>query len=223
MKPLAEIQADFDDIAEALAEAGPRELLTAAESALLRHVPPHARRALDVGCGDGVLTRAVARRGISVLGIDISPGMIALARARTEPGVDIEYRVADVMTETLPPQTFDVVMTVSMLHHVPLEAIVPRLADAVAPAGVLLIQDVLTRRGIRALPTNAVAWFATRLRRLVAPPRITPRVAALYDAHGRGERYLTPVEAVSAYRALLPTARVEHHLQWRYSVIWHRT
>jgi SAM-dependent methyltransferase len=213
---------DFDAIAAALAAAAPRDDLTLAECALVRHIPPHAKRALDVGCGDGVVSRAVARRGIAVLAIDVSPRMVALARARTAPGAPVEYRVADITTDPFPRQAFDVVLTINMVHHVPLAAVVPRLVDAVAPGGVLLIQDVVTRRGLRYLPLNAVAAVWLRLRRLAVRGGSGPAVAALYKAHGESEVYLEPGQVARAYRALLPGARVLRHLDWRYSVIWHR-
>lgn len=222
MKSVEQVARDFDAIAAALEEAPRRERLTPAERALLRYVPPHATTCLDAGCGDGVLARAAARRGLGVLALDISPRMVALARARTGSDLRVDYRVADVMTEPLPPRGFDVVMSVNTVHHLPLPDVVPRLAGAVAPGGVLLIQDVVTRRGLRSFPVNAAAGVRLRLRRLVAPSRITRRVAALYEEHGAGEAYLRPGEVAPAYRAFLPDARVEHHLEWRYSVVWTR-
>jgi hypothetical protein len=47
-------------------------------------------------------------------------------------------------------------------------------------------------------------------------------VVGLYERHGEGEVYLRPGEVAPAYRALLPGARIEHHLDWRYSVVWRR-
>src|SRR5688500_9350343 len=114
MKPISEVAADFDAIAAALADGSAHETLTPAERALLGHVPADAKRAIDVGCGDGVITRALAGRGIDVLGIDVSPRMIELARARTDRSFAIEYRQADVLTADLPDAAFDLVVSVSM-------------------------------------------------------------------------------------------------------------
>ena len=86
MKPMAAVVADFDKIAAALGVGDHERTLTRAERWLLRQVPTYATRALDVGCGDGLLTRALAARGISTLGIDASPGMIGLARRRAGNG-----------------------------------------------------------------------------------------------------------------------------------------
>ena len=114
MKRITDVAADFDTIADALACESAHETLTPAERALLTHVPANAKHAIDVGCGDGVTTRALATRGMSVAGLDVSPRMIALARARTDPRLRIEYRHADVMTADLPERTFALVVSVAV-------------------------------------------------------------------------------------------------------------
>jgi SAM-dependent methyltransferase len=222
MKSMPAVVADFDRIADAVA-ADPRpDVFTAAERFLLRQVPGHAQRALDVGCGDGSLTRALAARGIATLGIDASPRMIGLARARAGDSPLLEYQIGDVTTQAQPPSTFDLVVSVAMAHHAPLERVVRYLVAAVAPGGTLLIQDVTTRRGIRHLPVNGLAWFARRLHLMSGTGRRRAAVAALYETHGTGEEYLVTSEVADVYRTILPGARVYHHLEWRYTAVWHR-
>jgi 2-polyprenyl-3-methyl-5-hydroxy-6-metoxy-1,4-benzoquinol methylase len=220
-KAVDEVIRDFDAIASALDRAPARDVLSPAEGALLRHVPPTARRALDVGCGDGKLSRMLARRGLHVRGIDLSPRMIELARARTPDGLDVEYHVSDIMSEVTDGQ-YDVVISVNVVHHLPLEQIVPRLARAVAPGGVLLIQDVVTRRGMSHFAINVIAAIRSRVRRILGRSQATREVVAAYERHGAGETYLSPSEVAPAYAPLLPGARIEHHLEWRYSVVWTR-
>jgi SAM-dependent methyltransferase len=69
---------------------------------------------LDIGTGLGepALTAAaqVGAAG-SVLGIDLSPVMVAAARARTAPDVRADFAVGDVETMALPPRSFDVVLS----------------------------------------------------------------------------------------------------------------
>ena len=214
---MAAVVVDFDKIAAALGADDRERTLTRAERWLLRQVPPHAKCALDVGCGDGLLTRALAARGISTLGIDASPGMVALARRRARNNPRIEYRVADIMTDPLPEGRFDVVVSVSAVHHMALDEVLPRLIAAVAPGGTLLIQDVTTRTGLRGLPLNALAWCARRLR--AAPAKA---VTVLYEAHGADEQYLNERDVELIYRRLLPGSRVELHLEWRYTIVWER-
>lgn len=220
MKTITDIAADFDAIADALARGPAHETLTPAERALLAHVPADARYAIDVGCGDGVMTRVLAARGMSVLGLDVSPRMIALARSRTDPRLRVEYRHADIMAADLPERTFDLVVSVAVAHHLPLDTIVPRLVRLVAPGGTFLLQDVVSRRGLAQLPINIAAMVSRQLRSLAVPSRLTSRVVAAYDAHGASETYLEASIVAPRYAALLPDARVYHHLEWRYSVVW---
>jgi 2-polyprenyl-3-methyl-5-hydroxy-6-metoxy-1,4-benzoquinol methylase len=216
-----DVASDFDLIAAALAAAPPRETLSPAERSLLRHIPSGARTAIDVGCGDGLLTRAIACRGLSVLGVDVSAGMIELARARSREAVGVEYRLADIMAAGGPLGTFDVVLSVAMAHHVPLRDVVPALVRLVAPGGVLLVQDIMDRRGAHQLPVNILAMGVRQARQLIAPSRITSHVTSAYHKHGAHEEYLDASMVAPTFAALLPAARVIRHLEWRYSVVWH--
>jgi 2-polyprenyl-3-methyl-5-hydroxy-6-metoxy-1,4-benzoquinol methylase len=211
--------ADFDEIAEAIAKDARPDALTLAERFLLRQVPADAKRALDIGCGDGTLCRALAERGIATLGIDASAKMVELARARSGINPLLEYRVADVTKDEPAAKEFDVVVSVAMAHHVSLERIVKFSQAALARGGTLIIQDITTRPGLRDLPMNVVAAVARRLR-LVPAARRRSKLKALYDRHGVGEKYLRASEVDDVYRAILPGARVYLHLEWRYTVVW---
>jgi 2-polyprenyl-3-methyl-5-hydroxy-6-metoxy-1,4-benzoquinol methylase len=219
-KTSAEVREDFDGIARAIEGAGSADELRPFERALLGFLPARCGRVLEVGCGHGVLTRRVAARADSVLALDLSPEMVRIARARSAAWPNVEYRVADVAAAELPPAAFDVVLSAATLHHLPFAPTVRRLAEWVRPGGRLVIQDVVARPGLRYLPANALA-FAARLLRGAWTPRGDP-LAALYAGHGRGERYLRPDEAERLYRELLPGARVAHHLEWRYTMVWER-
>ena len=76
---------------------------------LLTKEPP--ARVLDLGCGDGVLTRELVQRGYEVVGIDASPQMVAAAR---EHGIDAA--VVDGHALPYAPSTFDAVFSNATLH-----------------------------------------------------------------------------------------------------------
>jgi 2-polyprenyl-3-methyl-5-hydroxy-6-metoxy-1,4-benzoquinol methylase len=222
LKTNSEIAEDFNAIADALRSTASRRTPTAAERAVLAAIPHDARLGLDCGCGDGSLAEAAARRGLQMIGIDLAPQMIALAESRAEPSLQIDFRVADIMTVSLAPASFDVVISVNVVHHLPLEAILPRLAALVAPGGRLIIQDVVTRNGLRYLPINGIAAILGRLRRVGRRKAHSPAVQRLYDQHGIGETYLRPEHVSTALAPFLPGVSITHHLDWRYTAIWTR-
>ena len=96
------------------------------------------RRALDVGCGGGLLAEGMARRGARVTGIDLSPGALEVARLHAlEGGVAVEYRqVAVEDLATAERGAFDLVTCLEMLEHVPDPSrVLQDLAQLVRPGG----------------------------------------------------------------------------------------
>ena len=85
------------------------------------HAPLLGKRALDVGCGGGILTEALARRGANVTGIDLGEKPLRVAKLHMlESGVQVQYeeasaeKFADVHADA-----FDVVTCMELLEHVP--------------------------------------------------------------------------------------------------------
>ncbi len=79
------------------------------------------KRVIDIGCGGGILSEAMARRGAEVTGIDMGEAPLSVARLHSmESGVAVTYRqiTAEELAEELPGQ-FDVVTCLEMLEHVP--------------------------------------------------------------------------------------------------------
>ena len=103
------------------------------------HVPLAGKRVLDVGCGGGILSDSIARRGANVLGIDLSAKALKVAQlhALEADTPNVEYR--EVSAETLAveqPGGFDVVTCMEMLEHVPdPSSIVAACTSLVKPGG----------------------------------------------------------------------------------------
>ena len=79
------------------------------------------KRVVDVGCGGGILTEAMAARGAHALGIDLGDKALAVARLhKLESGTAAEYRLiaAEALAQEM-PGAFDVVTCMEMLEHVP--------------------------------------------------------------------------------------------------------
>src|SRR5262249_23935814 len=82
-------------------------------------------RVLDLACGTGVVPRPGAGRGGpagTVAGLDINPGMLAVARAATPPGTEIVWHQAPAHASALPDGAFDVVVCQLGLQFFPDQA-----------------------------------------------------------------------------------------------------
>src|SRR3954463_8758225 len=85
-----------------------------------RAVPADCRRALDVGCGQGLLARRLAARVPHVTAIDRKPLWTADPAA-------IEWIEGDAMTHPFSAESFDFISAVASLHHLPLRPALDRL------------------------------------------------------------------------------------------------
>lgn len=104
------------------------------------------KRALDVGCGGGILSDAMARRGADVLGIDLAskPLKVAQLHAMEAGTASVRYRevAAEALAAEMPAQ-FDVVTCMEMLEHVPdPSSIVQACATLAKPGGWIFFSTI---------------------------------------------------------------------------------
>lgn len=103
------------------------------------------KRALDVGCGGGILTESLAALGADVTGIDLGEAPLAVARLHLhESGLNVDYRRTE--AEALAreaPAAFDIVTCLEMLEHVPDPAsTVQACHDLVRPGGLVFVSTI---------------------------------------------------------------------------------
>jgi len=92
--------------------------------------PQPGERILDVGCGDGVLTKKIADLGCHVVGVDSSPELVACARKL---GLEVLEQSA---TRMQPGRRFDAVFSNAALHWIKdADAVIARVAGALRPRG----------------------------------------------------------------------------------------
>lgn len=101
------------------------------------HTSLAGKKVIDIGCGGGILSEAMAHRGAQVTGIDMGEAPLSVARLHLlESGLEIDYRqiTAEAMASECPGQ-FDVVTCLEMLEHVPDPASVIRACHALVKPG----------------------------------------------------------------------------------------
>ncbi|MEO0439335.1 MAG: bifunctional 2-polyprenyl-6-hydroxyphenol methylase/3-demethylubiquinol 3-O-methyltransferase UbiG [Pseudomonadota bacterium] len=101
--------------------------------------PLNGRKALDVGCGAGLLCEPLARLGARVTGLDAAPENIAAAQAHAEgQGLAIDYRNQAI--EDFGDSGFDLVTSLEVIEHVEDPArFVAGLADALSQDGLMIL------------------------------------------------------------------------------------
>jgi 2-polyprenyl-6-hydroxyphenyl methylase/3-demethylubiquinone-9 3-methyltransferase len=102
---------------------------------------------LDVGCGGGILSEAMAARGASVLGIDLGDKALGVAKLhKLESGTSVEYRLvaAEALAREM-PATFDVVTCMEMLEHVPDPGSIIAACAALAKPGGIVVFSTINR------------------------------------------------------------------------------
>ena len=100
---------------------------------------------LDVGCGGGLLSEAMAQRGANVTGIDMGQAPLSVAQLHAlESGVSVNYRkIPAEQLATEQPAHYDVVTCLEMLEHVPdPAAIIQACADLAKPGAHLFFSTI---------------------------------------------------------------------------------
>lgn len=128
---------------------GPQKALHALNPARLGYVAARATlqgaKVLDVGCGAGLLSEALAGEGAQVVALDLAPELIKIAKLhRLETGVSVDYRLQSVESLAAEmPGRFDVVTCMEMLEHVPDPgSIIDACAVLLKPGGKLFVSTL---------------------------------------------------------------------------------
>ncbi len=143
-------------------------------------------RTLDIGCGGGILAEPLARLGAEVVGADAAADAIAVARRHAEAaGLAIDYRVATAEALAEAGESFDVVLALEVVEHVPdVSAFIAAAAMLARPGGLMVVATL--NRTLRSYAL-AIVGAEYLLRWL---PRGTHQWS----------RFVTPAELAAAFR-----------------------
>jgi 2-polyprenyl-6-hydroxyphenyl methylase/3-demethylubiquinone-9 3-methyltransferase len=184
-------------------EMGPLHAINAPRVRFIEQVSGGLKglRAVDVGCGGGILTEALAAKGANALGIDLAEEALAVARRHAaQSKLAIEYRViaAEALAAEL-PGAFDLVTCLEMLEHVPdPESVVRACATLVRPGGTVVFSTINRNPKSFALAIVAAEYVARLIPRgtheyakFIKPSELTEacRAAGLHPVVLKGLRY----------------------------------
>ncbi|MPM10961.1 Ubiquinone biosynthesis O-methyltransferase [bioreactor metagenome] len=138
---------------------------------LFRRIDPTGKKALEVGCGGGLLCEEIAKLGFEVTGIDPSSNSLnaAAGHAKTS-GLDIRYRNGVGESLPFPDRSFDAVFCCDVLEHVrDVPTVISEISRVLKPGGCFLY-DTLNRTFLSKLVAIKIAQDWKRW--AFAPPEI---------------------------------------------------
>jgi len=181
-------------------------------SVIVEAIPPGARRVLDVGCGDGILSADLIRTGIPhVIGLDVDGQVLERAKTR-HGGVAVEWQQGDLFDVQFAAGSFDAVVSVATLHHMAAEAALGRFADLVRPGGVVAVVGLA-----------ANDWWDLPYALIAHSAQLSLRFTRGHWEHSAPMVWPPPATYLEMKRIasrVLPGVRYRRHLLGRYSLIW---
>ena len=184
---------------------GPQRPLHELNPARLGYVrdrlPLAGARVLDVGCGAGLLSEALAREGAVVTALDLAPELIDVAKLHLlESGLKVDYRLQSVEALAAEaPGTFDAITCMEMLEHVPDPAAIVRACATLLKPGGQLFLSTLNRTPAAFAVAIVGAEYVARLlprgthdyKQFIKPSELAAllRAAALQPRDGSGLAY----------------------------------
>jgi 2-polyprenyl-6-hydroxyphenyl methylase/3-demethylubiquinone-9 3-methyltransferase len=163
----------FDELAHRWWDpSGPQKALHAMNPARLAYVGGrtalHGARVLDVGCGGGLLSEALALSGADVTAIDLAPELLKIAGLhRLESGAQVDYRRSSIEALAASGEApFDAITCMEMLEHVPdPAAVIAACAGLLKPGGRLFMSTLNRTAAAFALAIVGAEYIARLLPR----------------------------------------------------------
>jgi 2-polyprenyl-6-hydroxyphenyl methylase/3-demethylubiquinone-9 3-methyltransferase len=195
-------EADDNPVALLRAEARHRNPWVA--DTIASQLGPGAKTVLDLGCGGGFLTNALAVRGHAVTGVDMEADALAVARDHDPTGT-VTYEVGDALALPYADASFDVVCAMDLIEHVEHPAqLVAEAARVLAPGGLLFFHTFNRTWQAHLIVIKGVEWFVRNTpkdlhvqRLFVTPEELAAMCKAggldVIELHGSRPRFDRPL------------------------------
>ena len=218
-KSSGQIRDDFDRIAAVSARD---DVSQPYDRMLASLIPPNCRRVLELGCGTGRLTQRIAQCAADVTAVDFSPEMLRVARARCAARRNVTFVEGDILGLSAGLGPFDCVISVNLLHHLPVEEAAHTMKALVAPGGLLVVHDVRQSTGAfdRLMDGPRLAVKIPWRFGSVSRVRAYFRQRAAWAQHADGDVLPTAEEIARMRDSHFPGAAVRQHFLWRYTLLW---
>lgn len=147
--------------------------------------------------------------------------MIEIAKEHSNQYHNIDFQVADVMTQEFRSEQFGCVTSIATLHYLPLEPILFKIKNALKVDGTLLILDLFEPESLADFSTSLLAVPVNIILRLIKNRHIREpkEIQVAWAGHLLTDIYPTLAQVRQAC-AVLPKAQIKRHLLWRYSIVW---
>ena len=143
--PTSAVVSEFTRQVDAFARAAVYRLAATLEGVLAVLPLDRDARWLDVACGPGIVTRALAARVREAVGVDVTPAMVQKAAGDAAGIANARFVLGDATALPFPDGSFDGAVTRFSLHHIPAPArVVREMARVVRPGGYVAVADHLT-------------------------------------------------------------------------------
>lgn len=172
---------------------------------------------MDIGCGVGLFAFKLANRSEYVDALDVESSVLREALI-LHYAPNLTYQEADFLEADLPNNSYDVIVSIASIHHMDLELALIKMRDLLRPSGRLIILGLYKEVSLLDHIYSAVSvpvnfTYLTWHRALninsanVSPPTRPAQLS------------LEQIKSIA--HNVIPGFRLQRHLFWRYSLIWH--
>jgi len=180
--------------------------------AVLNAMPRPCACALEIGCGRGDLARRMAGLCAKVLAIDNDPACLAVARELPGLPANVTFLEGDFLSCPFPEASFDFVVAVASLHHLPMRNALEKCACILRPGGTLAVVGLFRIENLLDYVLGCLALpLSWGIRSLCSEQEVGAPLC---------EPTLTLAQLRGQFNSTLPGGELRRRLFFRYTFVW---